>query len=420
LKKNQGNSEAETKKNSRNMELDGNVGFKPKDEEDYEEEEEEEVQTPLVKPIAVKPAGSSSSQSDPMQAFMTPANQMNQMWNYFASPAILGANSTSFGPQSSGKFQGFSTGVPANSKALATPKINIDSTFNGVTPMLSNTLFLNSVKLTSNANPFFGQSPSYAIQPTPSLPLPKNDGRSNQLQSPFLSPPNQIISSKLAIPSLDGALGPSAAGSGLKLHDTFQRLNDTYQQLVEEQRKFKEDPVLKSESGDEMSEINAGFIVPLHRNDKRQQSFEFSESKQTSKKSKTPNYGPFGYSDQVNVPALEIATKGGMDNYFYPQAHEFKMNSFAYADTNDSSSVYDSHYHDTDSSSKNSSKKGKTGTSCHQCKSRQDKAFLSYCKNQKTNLPENSNRPCRKKYCDGCLTKFYNEKHPEERHSPSK
>lgn len=58
----------------------------------------------------------------------------------------------------------------------------------------------------------------------------------------------------------------------------------------------------------------------------------------------------------------------------------------------------------------------KTGSSCHQCKSRQPKEALSYCMNAKTNLPQNSNRPCRKKYCDGCLQKFYNENPPDLKH----
>uniref|UniRef100_A0A7S2TPP0 Zinc-finger domain-containing protein n=2 Tax=Lotharella oceanica TaxID=641309 RepID=A0A7S2TPP0_9EUKA len=47
----------------------------------------------------------------------------------------------------------------------------------------------------------------------------------------------------------------------------------------------------------------------------------------------------------------------------------------------------------------------KGGSSCHQCKSRRMFQDLTYC----TSSLENKKKTCRKKYCEHCLTKFYNE-----------
>lgn len=41
------------------------------------------------------------------------------------------------------------------------------------------------------------------------------------------------------------------------------------------------------------------------------------------------------------------------------------------------------------------------GSSCHQCKSRRTNGQLSHCSGN------NKRKSCRKKYCDQCLTKFY-------------
>lgn len=46
--------------------------------------------------------------------------------------------------------------------------------------------------------------------------------------------------------------------------------------------------------------------------------------------------------------------------------------------------------------------------SCHQCKSRRLLSELHYC----SNMPA-PRRQCRKKFCDGCLDKFYNGASPE-------
>lgn len=43
--------------------------------------------------------------------------------------------------------------------------------------------------------------------------------------------------------------------------------------------------------------------------------------------------------------------------------------------------------------------------SCHQCKSRRSIGDLIFC----TNIVDKKNKHCRKKYCEGCLKKFYKE-----------
>ncbi|KMS64992.1 hypothetical protein BVRB_040550, partial [Beta vulgaris subsp. vulgaris] len=43
--------------------------------------------------------------------------------------------------------------------------------------------------------------------------------------------------------------------------------------------------------------------------------------------------------------------------------------------------------------------------SCHQCKSRRAIGDLIFC----TNIVDKKNKHCRKKYCEGCLKKFYKE-----------
>ncbi|MES1920287.1 hypothetical protein MHBO_001973 [Bonamia ostreae] len=45
----------------------------------------------------------------------------------------------------------------------------------------------------------------------------------------------------------------------------------------------------------------------------------------------------------------------------------------------------------------------KMGSSCHQCKSRRNKSVLLWCSSL------NSSKQCKKKYCDNCLKKFYNQ-----------
>jgi hypothetical protein len=58
------------------------------------------------------------------------------------------------------------------------------------------------------------------------------------------------------------------------------------------------------------------------------------------------------------------------------------------------------------------------GSSCHQCKSRRAHAYLAHCQNRGliTESPGGKRtrmkRPCRKKYCSACLSKFYGEKMP--------
>ena len=49
---------------------------------------------------------------------------------------------------------------------------------------------------------------------------------------------------------------------------------------------------------------------------------------------------------------------------------------------------------------------GNAGSSCHQCKSRRSLQDLIFC----TNIVDKKNKHCRKKYCDGCLKKFYKER----------
>lgn len=50
-------------------------------------------------------------------------------------------------------------------------------------------------------------------------------------------------------------------------------------------------------------------------------------------------------------------------------------------------------------------KKGKGGSSCHQCKSRRNFTALTYC----TSNLDNKKKNCRKKFCEHCLKKFYKE-----------
>lgn len=45
------------------------------------------------------------------------------------------------------------------------------------------------------------------------------------------------------------------------------------------------------------------------------------------------------------------------------------------------------------------------GSSCHQCKSRRNYQDLIFC----TNIVDKKNKSCRKKYCEHCLRKFYQE-----------
>eukprot|EP00954_Amorphochlora_amoebiformis_P022416 1353189-Amorphochlora_amoeboformis.AAC.2 len=49
----------------------------------------------------------------------------------------------------------------------------------------------------------------------------------------------------------------------------------------------------------------------------------------------------------------------------------------------------------------------KGGSSCHQCKSRRLFEDLTYC----TSSLDSKKKTCRKKYCEHCLRKFYNEPH---------
>eukprot|EP01006_Ploeotia_vitrea_P051044 TRINITY_DN67520_c4_g1_i2.p1 TRINITY_DN67520_c4_g1~~TRINITY_DN67520_c4_g1_i2.p1 ORF type:complete len:357 (+),score=151.10 TRINITY_DN67520_c4_g1_i2:152-1072(+) len=56
----------------------------------------------------------------------------------------------------------------------------------------------------------------------------------------------------------------------------------------------------------------------------------------------------------------------------------------------------------------------RTGSSCHQCKSRSQPTNLVYCKQlvQRKSKSIKGNRICRKKYCPRCLRKFYHEDAP--------
>jgi len=53
------------------------------------------------------------------------------------------------------------------------------------------------------------------------------------------------------------------------------------------------------------------------------------------------------------------------------------------------------------------------GSSCHQCKSRRAMHKLYFCSNQgSAKKPKDKRHLCRKKYCDQCLEKFYQEEPP--------
>eukprot|EP00475_Leptophrys_vorax_P031375 TRINITY_DN4751_c0_g1_i3.p1 TRINITY_DN4751_c0_g1~~TRINITY_DN4751_c0_g1_i3.p1 ORF type:complete len:347 (+),score=81.05 TRINITY_DN4751_c0_g1_i3:706-1746(+) len=59
-----------------------------------------------------------------------------------------------------------------------------------------------------------------------------------------------------------------------------------------------------------------------------------------------------------------------------------------------------------------------SGSSCHQCKSRRGLDALSFCYRMFLRHPDKEKKQlCRKKYCDLCLKKFYNETPPEIRHN---
>ncbi|CEP03200.1 Zinc-finger domain-containing protein [Plasmodiophora brassicae] len=49
------------------------------------------------------------------------------------------------------------------------------------------------------------------------------------------------------------------------------------------------------------------------------------------------------------------------------------------------------------------------GTSCHQCKNARSFEQLAFCSNQFSRRSRQDKRTCRKKYCDGCLTKCYGD-----------
>lgn len=53
-----------------------------------------------------------------------------------------------------------------------------------------------------------------------------------------------------------------------------------------------------------------------------------------------------------------------------------------------------------------------SGSSCHQCKSRCTLSSLILCKNTPATKGKGKRQGCRKKYCDRCLNKFYNENSP--------
>jgi hypothetical protein len=74
----------------------------------------------------------------------------------------------------------------------------------------------------------------------------------------------------------------------------------------------------------------------------------------------------------------------------------------------DASQQYHRYQYDDDG------ERGGLGSSCHQCKSRRAKNQLAYCN---AGMSEGGKkvkirRPCRKKYCGSCLSKFYHEKMP--------
>mmetsp|Transcript_2955 Transcript_2955/g.5476 ORF Transcript_2955/g.5476 Transcript_2955/m.5476 type:complete len:361 (-) Transcript_2955:342-1424(-) len=60
-----------------------------------------------------------------------------------------------------------------------------------------------------------------------------------------------------------------------------------------------------------------------------------------------------------------------------------------------------------------------SGSSCHQCKSRCSLSSLCLCKNTPTLKGKGKRQGCRKKYCDRCLNKFYNENAPTKEQQSS-
>lgn len=60
----------------------------------------------------------------------------------------------------------------------------------------------------------------------------------------------------------------------------------------------------------------------------------------------------------------------------------------------------------------------KKGTSCHQCKNTKDLQYLSFCMNTFEKRTKNEKRNCRKKFCQVCLKKFYNEELSEALRNP--
>mmetsp|Transcript_25688 Transcript_25688/g.50040 ORF Transcript_25688/g.50040 Transcript_25688/m.50040 type:complete len:347 (-) Transcript_25688:259-1299(-) len=59
-----------------------------------------------------------------------------------------------------------------------------------------------------------------------------------------------------------------------------------------------------------------------------------------------------------------------------------------------------------------------SGSSCHQCKSRCSLSSLIPCKNRTSLKTKPKQKGCRKKYCDRCLNKFYNESVPSPEQQP--
>jgi hypothetical protein len=56
-----------------------------------------------------------------------------------------------------------------------------------------------------------------------------------------------------------------------------------------------------------------------------------------------------------------------------------------------------------------------SGSSCHQCKSRRGMINLIYCSNMLVKKSDDRRQACRKKYCEPCLMKFYNELPPDRK-----
>jgi hypothetical protein len=386
----------------------------------------EEMKTPIVKPIAIKPTDQTpnTSFSAPNGAAAAAAGALGG-WNPFTSPVMSG-NVGLPTPFAAGLFHptpaGFMMQNPVGGSATDF------ANFAGSTPMLAGAMGNQfrfggqlpiASALLSAQSPvgmgMFGQTPTLnvgnsanGLTSTPSLfgPSPQRGF------SAFLQPANSNSNSNQGLPPLDGLLGPSATPTGYGLHNMYQK-------MIEERKS-------KFSNFENVSNIHAEVAESTSPTSHQETSQKVS-SVLSNHCHLFEDVSKFFLAELEHLPdadsmppplipsALEVNGSQGFSMQIPPFNHASPAGSDGSGDNGTS--------HPQGGISKKSGggkKSGKTGTSCHQCKSRQDKSALSYCMNQKTNLPENSNRPCRKKYCDGCLNKFYFEKPPADRHTTSK